>query len=128
LDESMREIAARGRGVLVYLRQEGRGIGLPNKIRAYALQEKGMNTFEANTALGLPADARTYRRAVDVLRSLKVSKVEIMTNNPLKISALKDAKFEVVNRHALKTTVNDFNLAYLQAKKNITKHELNFLN
>lgn len=128
LEQSMQEIATRGRGIIVYLRQEGRGIGLPNKIRAYALQEKGMNTFEANEALGLPADARTYRRAVDILKTLKVSKIELMTNNPDKVMALKNAKFEVVNRHALKSTANDFNLAYLQAKKNITKHDLNFLN
>lgn len=128
LDESMREIAKRGRGVLVYLRQEGRGIGLPNKIRAYALQEKGMNTFEANEALGLPADGRNYRRAVDILRSLGVLNVELMTNNPDKVSALKNAKFEIINGHALKTTANDYNLPYLLAKKNISKHSLNFLN
>src|SRR5690606_16649897 len=122
LEESMREIASRGQGILVYLRQEGRGIGLPNKIRAYALQEKGLNTYEANEALGLPADGRSYRRAQEILKDMSVSQVELMTNNPLKISALKDAKFTIVNRHPLKTTANDHNLSYLMAKKNITNH------
>lgn len=128
LEQSMREISKRGQGVLVYLRQEGRGIGLPNKIRAYALQEKGLNTFEANEALGLPADARNYRRAQDILRELGVTQVEIITNNPLKISALKAANFTIVNRHQLKTTANDFNRSYLLSKKNITNHLFEFLN
>lgn len=125
LDESMKEIAKRGRGVLVYLRQEGRGIGLPNKIRAYALQEKGMNTFEANEALGFAPDGRDYKRAIDILRQLGVDKVELMTNNPLKISELKQADFKIINRHALRSTPNEFNMDYLNAKKNITNHFLN---
>ncbi len=124
LELSMKEIAKRGVGAIVYLRQEGRGIGLPNKIRAYALQDKGLNTFEANKALGLPEDSREYKSAVNVLKILGVKKVELITNNPQKIAALEAAKFEVVNRHVIKSTSNKFNSSYLSAKKNITNHQI----
>lgn len=125
LDQSMIEIAKRGKGAIVYLRQEGRGIGLPNKIRAYALQDKGLDTFEANQSLGLPVDSRHYANAVNVLKILGVKKVELITNNPQKIAALEAANFEFVNRHAINSQVNKFNQAYLLAKKNITNHQLN---
>tara|TARA_R110000868_G_scaffold38966_5_gene136160 strand:- start:2157 stop:3371 length:1215 start_codon:yes stop_codon:yes gene_type:complete len=128
LENSMKEISRQKRGAIVYLRQEGRGIGLPNKIRAYALQDKGLNTFEANQALGLPLDDRSYENAVYALKKLGVKQVELITNNPLKIEALKKADFKIVNRHAMATSVSPFNLNYLNAKKNITNHEIDFLN
>ncbi len=128
LEQSMKEIAKRGLGAIVYLRQEGRGIGLPNKIRAYALQDKGLDTFEANESLGLPRDSRNYKNAVNVLKILGVKNVELITNNPQKIAALEAAKFDIVNRHILKSQVNEFNHDYLLAKKNITKHNIDFIN
>tara|TARA_R110000868_G_scaffold55424_2_gene172262 strand:+ start:15082 stop:16296 length:1215 start_codon:yes stop_codon:yes gene_type:complete len=128
LEQSMKKIAEKKRGAIVYLRQEGRGIGLPNKIRAYSLQEQGLNTYEANQALGLPVDDRTYDHAVYALKQLGVKEVELITNNPKKIDALKQADFRVVNRHAIRSSVSAFNLDYLTAKKNLTNHQIEFLN
>lgn len=88
LDGALELIGKSERGLIIYLRQEGRGIGLPNKIRAYAEQEKGLDTVDANRVLGLPEDAREYQDAADILRSLGVKSVALMTNNPGKIEAL----------------------------------------
>ncbi len=88
LDRAMAAIAAEGRGIVVYLRQEGRGIGLANKIRAYALQQDGVDTVDANRALGLPDDARRYDAAAALLESLGVRSVRLLTNNPAKLRAL----------------------------------------
>lgn len=96
LDGALELIGKSERGLIIYLRQEGRGIGLGNKIRAYAEQEKGLDTVDANRALGLPEDAREYQDAADILRSLGVKSVALMTNNPSKIDAL--------SKHGIKVT------------------------
>jgi 3,4-dihydroxy 2-butanone 4-phosphate synthase/GTP cyclohydrolase II len=94
----MRTIAKEGRGVIVYQQQEGRGIGIINKIRAYALQDEGADTIEANVRLGLDVDARRYEQCVEILRDLGVRRVKAMSNNPQKIQAMRDGGLEVVER------------------------------
>lgn len=98
LDRALEQLAQRGRGVVLYLRQEGRGIGLGNKIRAYALQEDGHDTVDANRILGLPDDARDYGDAAAMLRDLGVQEVELMTNNPLKIEGLQKYGIDIARR------------------------------
>lgn len=98
LDRALDQLVRRGRGVVLYLRQEGRGIGLGNKIRAYALQEQGHDTVDANRLLGLPDDARDYGEAAAMLRDLGVGRVELLTNNPLKIEGLQAHGIDVVRR------------------------------
>lgn len=98
LDDALELIARRGRGVLLYLRQEGRGIGLGNKIRAYALQEQGHDTVDANRLLGLPDDAREYSMAAEMLHDLGVRSVALLTNNPLKAEALEKGGVRVLRR------------------------------
>ena len=122
LDRALDLIAARGRGVLLYLRQEGRGIGLGNKIRAYALQAQGKDTYEANRLLGFPDDLRRYDVAVDMLRQLGVRSVQLITNNPLKIDALRQAGVEVRRRVALPSPANPHNVQYLRTKAERTGH------
>lgn len=107
-----------GQGVILYLRQEGRGIGLTNKIRAYALQDQGHDTVDANLLLNLPADARRYDMCSIMLDHLKVKQVKLVTNNPLKIKALTDLGIDVVDRVPLTVGLNKFNEDYLK-----TKHE-----
>ncbi|MDE2148477.1 MAG: GTP cyclohydrolase II [Gammaproteobacteria bacterium] len=116
LAEALRRIAAAGRGVLVYLRQEGRGIGLANKVRAYALQDRGLDTVEANHRLGFPADGRDYLPAVAILRELGVTRARLLTNNPRKLEALTRSGIDVIERLPLIAGENPHNLAYLQAK------------
>ncbi len=116
LEQAMRAIAAAGRGVVVYLRQEGRGIGLGNKIRAYALQQDGADTVDANRILGFADDARRYDAAVAILRDLGVSHVALMTNNPGKVAGLVAGGIDVVERVALKSAPNEHNAAYLAVK------------
>jgi GTP cyclohydrolase II len=116
LDHAMRAIAAAGRGVVVYLRQEGRGIGLGNKIRAYALQQDGADTVDANRMLGFVDDARSYEVAVAILRDLGVARVALMTNNPRKVEGLRAGGVEVVERIALKPAPNEHNASYLAVK------------
>ena len=118
----LQAIAKEGRGVLLYLRQEGRGIGLLNKIRAYALQEKGADTLEANQLLGLPADARDYGIAADMLESLGISSVRLMTNNPGKIAGLTDNGIVVAERVPLQVGRNRRNGAYLDTKAHRMGH------
>ena len=103
-----------GQGVILYLRQEGRGIGLTNKIRAYALQDQGHDTVDANLLLNLPADARRYDMCSIMLDHLKVKEVKLITNNPLKIQALKDQGINVVDRVPLTVGRNPFNEQYLK--------------
>lgn len=114
-------------GVLLYLNQEGRGIGLANKIKAYALQEKGLDTIEANHQLGFPADMRSFSIAADMLKHLGVKKVALMTNNPRKLEELSDYGLEVVERVPLEIDAHENNKAYLQAKKQKLGHWLNAL-
>ena len=104
-------------GVLLYLRQEGRGIGLHNKLRAYGLQEQGFDTFEANKLLGFEADARDYGVAASMLRALGVESVRLMTNNPSKIDGLREHGIEVVGRIPVIAGKNEHNVRYLSAKQ-----------
>ena len=117
-DAAMKKIAEAGKGVLVYLRQEGRGIGLLNKIKAYALQDKGMDTVDANLALGLPADARDYYCGIQILRDLGVKKIKLMTNNPQKVYGLKSDVhgLEITERVPLQIPVREQDKFYMKTK------------
>ena len=117
LDRALRAIAEEGRGVLLYLRQEGRGIGLLDKLRAYRLQERGLDTVEANHQLGLPADARDYRVAADMLADLGVRSVALLTNNPRKIDGLELNGIEVRERIPLRVAPGPANQGYLRTKR-----------
>jgi GTP cyclohydrolase II len=123
LAAAMESLLRQEYGILVYLLQhEGRGIGLANKIRAYALQDQGLDTVEANVALGLPVDARDYRHAAAALRWFGVSRLRLVTNNPLKLQAMVDAGIEVVERVPHAGFVTPFNLSYLQTKDRVLGH------
>lgn len=124
LQEAMRQIEAKGRGAILYLRQEGRGIGLRNKLRAYQLQEQGMDTYEANIALGFAADARHYTFAADVLRSLEVQEIQLMTNNPDKVKELESLGIKVAERVPLEMPAHKENSSYLKTKKEKFHHYL----
>ncbi len=124
LERAMRAVASEGRGVIVYLRQEGRGIGLEDKLRAYALQDEGMDTVDANLALGHAADKRDYAIAGVLLRSLGVESVRLLTNNPDKVSGLERAMIDVLERVPLVGTVTPQNAAYLRAKADRMGHAL----
>lgn len=128
LESSMKLMEEKGCGVLVYLKQEGRGIGLPNKIKAYTLQDQGLDTVDANRALGFGDDLRTYDVAVEILKDLGVKKVQLLTNNPEKISSLEDASFELVNRHPIEIEANEINFQYLKTKKDRMNHIFDSLN
>lgn len=117
LQGALQKIAQAGRGAVLYLRQEGRGIGLGNKIRAYALQDQGADTVEANHQLGFPADAREYTLAIELLRTLGLKRIRLMTNNPRKLDALATEGIEIVERVPLETGRNPHNAAYLDAKR-----------
>lgn len=118
-DAAMKKIADNGSGVLVYLRQEGRGIGLLNKIKAYSLQDKGLDTVDANLALGLPADARDYNVGIQILKDLGISRIKLMTNNPDKIGQInnKDAGLEITERVPLAVETRPQDIEYLHTKK-----------
>ena len=116
LHSALEHIKAEGRGVLLYLRQEGRGIGLLNKIRAYALQQQGADTVDANRMLGLPDDARDYGISAQMLTSLGVTEVRLMTNNPAKISGLTTHGIQVTERVPLEVVRKAGNTAYLDTK------------
>ncbi|HVO20970.1 MAG TPA: GTP cyclohydrolase II [Anaeromyxobacter sp.] len=122
LDRALDYVASRGRGAVLYLRQEGRGIGLGNKIRAYALQAQGYDTYEANQALGFPDDLRRYDVAADMLRALGVGAVELITNNPLKVAGLEDAGIRVHRRIPLPSPSNPHSVNYLRVKRERTGH------
>lgn len=116
LDTALRQISEEGRGVLIYHRAEGRGIGLINKIRAYSLQDQGMDTIEANLALGFAADERNFDVCADIFELLGVEKVRLLTNNPEKIETMKRAGINVVERVPLNVGENRYNTEYLDTK------------
>jgi len=116
LQEAMKRISEEGRGAILYLRQEGRGIGLVNKIRAYNLQDQGADTVEANERLGFGADMRDYSICASMLEHLGTSQVRLMTNNPRKINALKDLGINVVGREPIQADSNPHNVQYLSTK------------
>jgi len=118
------EIARQGLGVLVYLRQEGRGIGLRNKIRAYELQSQGRDTVDANRILGLPDDAREYGAAAAILEHLGIESIRLMTNNPLKVEALRALGVEIDARIATLVGANPFSAPYLEAKRERMGHKI----
>jgi GTP cyclohydrolase II len=117
LDAALARIAAEGRGVLVYLVQEGRGIGLGNKVRAYELQDEGHDTVDANLALGFDADMRSYDLAAGILRDLGITSVRLMTNNPKKIAGLEAAGVVVGTQESLWVDATEHSAAYLATKK-----------
>ncbi len=124
LSTAMQMIEQAGKGVLVYLRQEGRGIGLANKLHAYALQDKGLDTVEANQQLGLPIDKRDYGIGSQILRDLGLRKIRIMTNNPKKIYGLEGYGLAVVEEVPIRMTPGEHNRKYLETKKVKMGHKL----
>lgn len=129
-EEAMKKIAVEKRGVLIYMHQEGRGIGLVNKIRAYQLQDEGLDTIEANLRLGLPSDARDYYESIHMLKDLGISSVRLMTNNPLKINALNvpEVGLSVCERVSLEVAPVPQSLFYLQTKQLRMGHLISNLN
>ncbi|MQS74860.1 GTP cyclohydrolase II [Companilactobacillus halodurans] len=124
LEESLKKIENNGSGMLIYLHQEGRGIGLINKLKAYRLQDEGNDTVEANLKLGFKADARNYGLAVNLLNKLQINEVSLMTNNPDKINQLERLGIKVTKRIPLEIVPNEIDLKYLQTKKNKFNHML----
>lgn len=124
LDQALDEMAAKGTGVLLYMRQEGRGIGLGNKIRAYALQAEGADTVEANHKLGFETDYRRYDVAAAILRDLGIARVTLLTNNPRKVDGLSDAGIEVAERAPVLTASNAHSAPYLSTKRTKLGHFL----
>lgn len=124
LDAAMQMIQRAGKGAVVYLRQEGRGIGLHNKLRAYQLQDQGLDTVEANERLGLPADRRDYGVGAHILRELGLRRLRILTNNPKKISRLEVYGVTIAEQLPLEVAPNDHNQGYLRAKKTKLGHKL----
>ncbi|MDO4223529.1 MAG: GTP cyclohydrolase II [Acinetobacter sp.] len=122
LQATQQLIAQAGQGVILYLRQEGRGIGLTNKIRAYALQDQGHDTVDANLLLNLPEDARRYDMCKIMLESLNIKQVKLITNNPLKMQALIDLGIDVTERVPLMVGKNRFNEQYLKTKQQRMDH------
>lgn len=122
LDFALDAIQKSKRGVLLYLRQEGRGIGLGNKIKAYALQEQGLDTIDANKALGLPVDAREYSLAAEMLKALGVRSVQLLTNNPLKLKALKQAGIQVSRKKLDMISIPEQAAHYVRVKQKRLGH------
>ena len=124
LELSQKTIAEEGHGILIYQLQEGRGIGLVNKLRAYQLQDGGMDTVQANHHLGFEADLRNYSLCIEVLRHFGVTRLRLMTNNPRKVDALQEAGLEVVERVGIEIPSTDDTQKYLLTKKNKLGHLL----
>jgi len=122
---AMQSIAEEGRGVFLYMRQEGRGIGFHNKLRAYALQDKGMDTVEANIALGFPADLRDYGIGAQILADLGLHNIRLLTNNPKKVVGLESYGLKIVETVPLIATPNPYNIHYLETKQKKMGHLLN---
>jgi 3,4-dihydroxy 2-butanone 4-phosphate synthase/GTP cyclohydrolase II len=123
MHSALQQIAQEGRGIFVYLPQEGRGIGLAGKLQAYLLQEQGYDTLEANERLGYPVDARNYDSALEILRAMGIKAVRLLTNNPDKIRAVR-AGGMIVESVPLQTTPTASNLYYLQTKQQRLGHRL----
>lgn len=123
LDAAMKYIHENG-GVIVYLRQEGRNIGIINKLKAYALQEKGLDTVEANLQLGLPADGRDFNIAIEILKLIGVKEVNLLTNNPDKLNYVKNSDLKLISRVPLQMEANENSLEYLKTKKEYFGHLL----
>ena len=126
LDMAMSMIRQEGKGVLLYMRQEGRGIGLVNKLKAYHLQDQGMDTVEANKALGLPADMRDYGIGAEILADLGIHQIRLLTNNPKKITGIEGFGLEIVERIPIEVAHNENNWLYLKTKRDKMGHMLNF--
>ena len=123
LDSAMKYMQENG-GIILYLRQEGRNIGIINKLKAYALQEKGLDTVQANLQLGLPADDRDFSVAIDMLEQIGVKSVNLMTNNPEKIKFIKDSNIAYNSRIPLQIKSNDASASYLKTKRDYFGHLL----
>jgi 3,4-dihydroxy 2-butanone 4-phosphate synthase/GTP cyclohydrolase II len=121
---AMKRIAEEGRGVVLYMRQEGRGIGIHNKIKAYALQDKGLDTVEANISLGFKPDQRDYGIGAQILADLGVRNMRLMTNNPKKMSGLESYGLNIVEQLPITTRPNQYNRRYLQTKQKKMGHLL----
>ncbi|MEP7129291.1 MAG: GTP cyclohydrolase II, partial [Chitinophagales bacterium] len=124
LHDAMYMVEKEGKGVVLYMNQEGRGIGLLNKLKAYALQEQGLDTVEANLQLGFGMDDRDYGVGAQILRDLGVSKIRLMTNNPKKRAGLRGYGLEIVENVAIEQISNPFNVKYLQTKRDKMGHEI----
>ena len=124
LDQAMKRICAEGSGVIVYQQQEGRGIGIINKIRAYALQDQGADTIEANVRLGLPIDARRYDECAEIIKQLGLNRIRLMSNNPEKVMALRNAGLQVVERVPIEVDAAPSAFRYLETKKEKMGHML----
>jgi 3,4-dihydroxy 2-butanone 4-phosphate synthase/GTP cyclohydrolase II len=124
LHQAMRQIAAAGRGVIVYMRQEGRGIGLPSKIKAYKLQERGLDTVEANLKLGYGMDLREYGLGAQILVDLGLKTISLLTNNPRKVVGLEGYGLEIVEQLPIKIRANPHNEKYLKTKREKLGHLL----
>ena len=124
LHRTMQMINQEGRGAIVYQQQEGRGIGIVNKIRAYALQDRGADTVEANEQLGLAVDLRDYRQCAEILYDLGLCKVRVISNNPLKLRALEEAGLQIVERVSIEVDTSEDAAGYLRTKKEKLGHLL----
>lgn len=123
LDSAMKYVQENG-GIIIYLRQEGRNIGIINKLKAYSLQEKGLDTVEANLQLGLPADGRDFYIAIEILKLLGVKEINLLTNNPNKIKYVENSDIKLIARIPLQIDANEISKSYLQTKKDYFGHLL----
>jgi 3,4-dihydroxy 2-butanone 4-phosphate synthase/GTP cyclohydrolase II len=124
LHQTMQMINQEGRGAIVYQQQEGRGIGIVNKIRAYALQDQGADTVEANVRLGLEVDLREYKQCAEILYDLGLCKVKVISNNPLKLRALEESGLKIVERVSIEVDSTEYAAGYLRTKKEKLGHLL----